>query len=85
MPSKQELKEMAEDMLNMDRDFVKEVCLDVMRTELVDYEIDRRELEQIKAGKLVVLPVNTAHAEAMFKLAVNYLGYWTPGEAFDLK
>lgn len=43
------------------------------------------ELDGLSNGDLVSLPKNREHAEAMFKVSSNYLGFWKPGEEFKFK
>jgi hypothetical protein len=79
MPTNRELEEMAQDYLQMDRDRVEQICLEVMKERLFDYEVIKEELRQINAGERVVLPKDKEHAKFMLIIAMNYLGI-KPGE-----
>ena len=64
------------------REQAEAIARDLMQAEaaplIFELEAMREELRQLNEGERVVLPVDTAHAEAMFKLAAMYLGYWNP-------
>ena len=74
-----EMQEMEQDFLQMDREKVEQICLEVMRERLFDYEVIKEELRQINAGERVVLPKDKEHAKFMLIIAMNYLGI-KPGE-----
>lgn len=67
------------------REQVEQICLDTMHEQMLDYELVKEELRQINTGERVVLPKDQEHAEAMFKVASLYLGYWKPGQEFKFK
>lgn len=67
------------------REEVEQICLDTMREELLDYAFVKESLRQLEQGERVVLPKDREHAEAMFKVASLYLGFWKPGEEFKFK
>ena len=67
------------------REQVEQICLDTLREELLDYSLVKESLRQLEQGERVVLPVNKEHAEAMFKVASLYLGFWKPGKEFEFK
>ncbi len=67
------------------REQVEQICLDTMREQVLDYELVKEELRQLKEGERVLLPKDREHAEAMFKVASLYLGFWKPGEEFKFK
>ncbi len=67
------------------REQVEQICLDTMREQVLDYELVKEELRQLKEGERVLLPKDQEHAEAMFKVASLYLGFWKPGEEFKFK
>ena len=48
---------------------VERICLDTMRTTLNDYEIIKAELESLKSGQRVLLPVDLDHAKFMLLVA----------------
>ena len=79
MPTQRELEEMEQDYLQMDREKVEQICLEVMKERLLDYEIIKEELRQTNAGERVVLPKDKEHAKFMLIIAMNYLGI-KPGE-----
>jgi hypothetical protein len=85
--TEQELKEMDQDMFNMEREQITEICREVMMTEvkerLFDYELIKAELDSINNGERVVLPKNPEHAKLMLIIAMNYLGI-KPGETISL-
>ena len=79
MITAEELHDMEQDYLQMDREKVEQICLEVMKERLFDYEIIKEELRQINAGERVVLPKDKEHAKFMLIIAMNYLGI-KPGE-----
>lgn len=74
-----EMQEMERDFLQMDREKVEQICLEVMRERLFNYEEIKEELRQLNAGERVVLPKDKEHAKFMLIIAMNYLGI-KPGE-----
>ena len=64
---------------------VEQICLDTLREQVLDYEQVKEELRQLNEGERIVLPKNQEHAEAMFKVASMYLGFWRPGKEFEFK
>ena len=82
MITAQEMEEMGQDYLQMDRERVEQICMDVMRERLFDYEYIKEELRQLNAGERVVLPKDKEHAKFMLIIAMNYLGI-KPGETFS--
>lgn len=79
MLTAQEIKEMEQDFIQMDRERVEQICMEVMKERLFDYEVIKEELRQINAGERVVLPKDKEHAKFMLIIAMNYLGI-KPGE-----
>lgn len=53
---------------------VEAICLDTMRTTLNNYELIKAELESLKSGQRVLMPVDKQHAQFMLIMAMNYLG-----------
>lgn len=74
-----EMIEMERDFIQMDRERVEQICIDVMKERLFDYEVIKEELRQINNGERVVLPKDKEHAKFMLIIAMNYLGI-KPGE-----
>ena len=78
MPTQQELKEMEQDMFQMEKEQIQEICREVMMSEvkerLFDYEFIKEELRQVNEGERVILPKNKDHAKLMLIIAMNYLG-----------
>lgn len=85
MPTQRELEEMEQDMFQMERDQIREIAREVMMSEvkerLFDYELIKAELDALKSGERVMLPVNKEHAKMMLIISMNYLGI-KPGENF---
>ena len=79
MLNEQELAEMERDFIQMDRDRVEQICMEVMKERLFDYERIKAELDSLNNGDRVVLPKNKEHAKFMLIIAMNYLGI-KPGE-----
>ena len=79
MLTAQELMEMERDFVQMDRDRVEQICMEVMKERLFDYELIKAELDSLNNGDRVVLPKNKEHAKFMLIVAMNYLGI-KPGE-----
>jgi hypothetical protein len=86
MPTQRELEEMEQDMFQMEKEQITEICREVMMSEvkerIFDYEIIKEELRQLNAGERVVLPKDKEHAKFMLIIAMNYLGI-KPGESFS--
>ena len=79
MPTQREIEEMEQDYLQMDREKVEQICLEVMKERLFDYELIKAELDSLNNGDRVVLPKSKEHAKMMLIIAMNYLGI-KPGE-----
>ena len=79
MLTQQEIDDMERDYIQMDRDRVEQICMEVMKERLFDYELIKAELDSINNGDRVVLPKNKEHAKMMLIIAMNYLGI-KPGE-----
>ena len=79
MINEKELREMEQDYIQMERDRVEQICMEVMKERLFDYERIKEELRQINEGERVVLPKDKEHAKFMLIIAMNYLGI-KPGE-----
>ena len=66
------------------REEVEIICRQVMQAETapVVFELEalREELRQLQEGERVIMPCDREHAEAMFKVASMYLGFWKPGD-----
>lgn len=73
MLTAQELEDMERDYIQMDRERVEEICHEVMKEQLLNYEMVKEELRLLKEGVTVVLPADVDHARAMFKVATFYL------------
>ena len=73
------MREMEQDFLRMDREKVEQICMEVMKERLFDYELIKAELDALNSGQRVVLPKNKEHAKFMLIIAMNYLGI-KPGE-----
>ena len=74
-----EMQEMEQDFIQMDRERVEQICMDVMKERLFDYEVIKEELRQLNDGDRIVLPKSKEHAKFMLIIAMNYLGI-KPGE-----
>lgn len=78
-------------MEHVTREQAEAIAREVMQVEsaplIFELEALREELRQINEGERIVLPIDKEHAEAMFKLASMYLGFWNPldGGQFKLK
>jgi hypothetical protein len=79
MLTTEELREMEQDLIQMDRDRVEQICMDVLKERLFDYEHIKEELRQINNGERVVLPKDKEHAKFMLIISMNYLGI-KPGQ-----
>lgn len=69
--------------MEITKDIVERICLDTMRTALNDYETIKSELNLIKTGQTVVMPVDKEHARCMLLLAMHYLEI-KPGEPLTI-
>ena len=69
-------------MEHVNRAQAEQIMREIMAAETapVVFELEalREELRQLNEGERIVLPIDQAHAEAMFKVASLYLGYWNP-------
>jgi len=69
------------------RSQVEAIAREVMMTEMspvvFEHEALKEELRQLNEGERIVVPCDQEHAEAMFKVASMYLGYWIPGQDFN--
>jgi hypothetical protein len=79
----EELIEMEQDLINLDRDRVREICLETIREMVYEYEANKYELAQLKAGTRVLLPTSDEHAKMMLIIATNYLGI-KPGDPITI-
>lgn len=86
MPTQRELEEMEQDMFQMERDQIADICREVMMSEvkerIFDYELIKAELDQLNNGDRVVLPKSKEHAKMMLIISMNYLGI-KPGQTFS--
>jgi hypothetical protein len=86
MPTERELEEMEQDMFQMEKEQIADICREVMMSEvkerIFDYEFIKEELRQLNEGDRVVLPKSKEHAKMMLIIAMNYLGI-KPGESFS--
>ena len=86
MPTERELEEMEQDMFQMERNQIADICREVMMSEvkerIFDYELIKAELDQLKNGDRVVLPKSKEHAKMMLIISMNYLGI-KPGQTFS--
>ncbi len=73
MPTQRELEEMEQDFIQMDREKVEQICFEVMKERLFDYERIKEELRQLKSGESVVIPVDMDHARFMLRMAQYYI------------
>ena len=73
MITQQELEDMAQDYLQMDREHVESICREVMKDELFEGMVAQEELRLIREGHTIVVPHDVEHARAMFKMACFYL------------
>ena len=78
-------------MEHVTREQAEAIAREVMQHEaaplVFELEALKEQLRQLNEGEAVVMPVDQFHAEAMFKVAAMYLGYWDPlnGEQFNFK
>jgi hypothetical protein len=68
-----EYEEMERDFVQMERDKVEQICFEVMKERLYNYESMKEELRLLKSGESVVLPVNMDHARFMLLIAQHYI------------
>ena len=61
----------------------REVMIEQVAPVVFEYEALKEEMRQLVEGERVIMPCDQEHAEAMFKVASMYLGYWTPGQDFN--
>ena len=73
MPTKRELEEMEQDLLQMEREQVESICREVMKDELFEGMVAIEELRLMREGHVMVVPHDVEHARAMFKMASFYL------------
>ena len=73
MPTHREMEEMERDFIQMDRDKVEQICFEVMKERLYNYEVMKEELRRIKSGESVVIPVDMDHARFMLRIAQFYI------------
>lgn len=62
----------------------REVMMDEMKSMIFEYEANKIELAQLKAGTRVMLPANEDHAKMMLIVAMNYLGI-KPGDPLPIE
>jgi hypothetical protein len=78
-------------MEHVTREQAEAIAREVMQVEaaplIFELEAVKEQLRQLNEGERVVVPCDQQHAEAMFKVASLYLGYWNPldGGQFNLK
>lgn len=73
MPTHREMEEMERDFIQMDREKVEQICFEVMKERLYNYEDMKEELRRIKSGESVVIPVDMDHARFMLRMAQFYI------------
>lgn len=73
MPTARELEEMERDFIQMDRERVEQICTEVMKERLFDYERIKEELRRLQSGESVVLPADMDHARFMLRVAQFYI------------
>lgn len=73
MLTQQEMEEMAQDYLQMEREQVENICREVMKDELFEGIVAKEELRLLKEGHTMIVPHDVEHARAMFKMACFYL------------
>lgn len=71
------------------REQAEAIAREVMQVEaaplIFELEAVKEELRQLNEGERIVMPVDQYHAEAMFKVAAMYLGYWNPLDGGQFK
>jgi len=73
MPTHREIEEMEQDFIQMDREKVEQICFEVMKDRLYNYEAMKEELRRLKSGDSVVIPANMDHARFMLRMAQFYI------------
>ena len=73
MPTARELEEMERDFVQMDRERVEQICTEVMKERLFDYERIKEELRRLQSGESVVIPADMDHARFMLRMAQYYI------------
>jgi len=68
-----EYEEMERDFVQMDREKVEQICAEVMKERLFDYERIKEELRRLYSGDSVVIPANMEHARFMLRMAQHYI------------
>lgn len=59
--------------MEITKEAVEQICLDTMRNTLNDYETIKAELESLKTGQRVLLPVDLDHARFMLLVAQRFI------------
>lgn len=75
-PTLQELKEMANDYEQMDRENIEKICREFMKDEHFEGLVAKEELRLLREGAIVVVPTDLEHARAMFKMSCFYLSQY---------
>lgn len=73
MPTQRELEEMGQDLMQMEREQIEQVCREIMKDELFEGMVAKEELRLLKEGHTIIVPHDIEHARSMFKLACFYL------------
>jgi len=73
MPTQRELEEMERDFVQMDRERAEQICFEVMKERLHNYETMKEELRLLKSGASVIIPVDMDHARFMLRMAQYYI------------
>lgn len=73
MPTQREIEEMERDFIQMDREKVEQICFEVMKERLYNYETMKEELRRLKSGESVLIPVDMDHARFMLRIAQFYI------------
>lgn len=81
--NQEELMEMEQDFINMDRDRVRQICHEIMKDELFEGRVAKEELKLLKEGHTVLMPRDVEHAHIMLRVASFYLSQNDP--SFKLK
>ena len=85
MPTKRELEEMEQDLLQMEREQVESICREVMKDELFEGMVAIEELRLMREGHVMVVPHDVEHARAMFKMASFYLSQYDKEFTLEIK
>ena len=85
MPTKRELEEMEQDLLQMERERVESICREVMKDELFEGMVAKEELRLMREGHVMVVPHDVEHARAMFKMASFYLSQYDKEFTLEIK